>query len=195
MRSPIWRRGEVDTTVRDYADRDAGSWIWMHALWDTCTGGCARCRERCGDTYRRERHRSRPRECHGSTLCARPNVLACAPVLEQRRFRAYASTECVGVAVPDSNLATSPIKRRCVGLRQHPPVRGRSRRASAWKSFSLPARWPGTANYVGPECQCDADLTLWEVLGLFRLGGSGSMGFNGDRIARESLLRNLSPAR
>lgn len=38
------------------------------------------------------------------------------------------------------------------------------------------ARAPLT--YVGPECQCDADLTLWQVLGLFRLGGGGSMGFH-----------------
>lgn len=33
-------------------------------------------------------------------------------------------------------------------------------------------------SYSGPECDCDADLTLWQVLGLFRLGGSGSIGFH-----------------
>jgi hypothetical protein len=38
------------------------------------------------------------------------------------------------------------------------------------------ARAPLT--YVGPECTCDADITLWQALGLFRLGGGGSFGFH-----------------
>jgi hypothetical protein len=38
------------------------------------------------------------------------------------------------------------------------------------------ARAPLT--YAGPECICDADLTLWQALGLFRLGGGGSFGFH-----------------
>jgi hypothetical protein len=33
------------------------------------------------------------------------------------------------------------------------------------------ARAPLT--YEGPECLCDADLTLWQALALFRLGGGG----------------------
>jgi hypothetical protein len=33
------------------------------------------------------------------------------------------------------------------------------------------ARAPLT--YAGPECVCDADLTLWQALALFRIGGSG----------------------
>jgi hypothetical protein len=37
------------------------------------------------------------------------------------------------------------------------------------------ARAPLT--YYGAECECDADLTLWQVLGLFRLGGGG-IGFH-----------------
>jgi hypothetical protein len=33
------------------------------------------------------------------------------------------------------------------------------------------ARAPLT--YDGPECQCDADVTLWQALALFRIGGRG----------------------
>jgi hypothetical protein len=38
------------------------------------------------------------------------------------------------------------------------------------------ARAPLT--YVGPECTCDADVTLWQAMGLFRLGGGGSFGLH-----------------
>jgi hypothetical protein len=38
------------------------------------------------------------------------------------------------------------------------------------------ARAPLT--YAGPECTCDADLTLWQALGVVRLGGGGSLGLH-----------------
>jgi hypothetical protein len=38
------------------------------------------------------------------------------------------------------------------------------------------ARAPLT--YDGPECVCDADLTLWQALALFRLGGGRSFGLH-----------------
>jgi hypothetical protein len=49
------------------------------------------------------------------------------------------------------------------------------RRGTSFGVAGTLARAPLT--YNGPECQCDADVTLWEVLGLLRLGGGG-IGFH-----------------
>jgi hypothetical protein len=38
------------------------------------------------------------------------------------------------------------------------------------------ARAPLT--YSGPACVCDADVTLWQALALFRLGGGGGIGLH-----------------
>jgi hypothetical protein len=48
-------------------------------------------------------------------------------------------------------------------------------RGTAFGIAGTLARAPLT--YDGPECQCDADLTLWQVLALFRIGGGG-LGFH-----------------
>jgi hypothetical protein len=45
------------------------------------------------------------------------------------------------------------------------------RRGTSFGVAATVARAPLT--YEGPECVCDADLTLWQALALFRLGGGG----------------------